>query len=256
MTKTKTTTSGSLDVLKAGSFFTYGGQKWILLEKRDGAALCLAHDVLSENRPFDENNKNDWTISTLREWLNEEYINELSGAGADPEAFLLQTVDLTSDDGLDEYGQDTCKLALISDAQYRRFRKLIPAASDWWWTVTPWSTASGASSYYSRYVDTSGALGNSSAYNGYIGVRPLCNLKSSILVSFEPTEAQAESGAEVVAATEITVKVEIELDETPEPQSKAAALDMIRHIAAAWGLTVEEVTEAINTPTTEGGAEG
>lgn len=38
-------------------------------------------------------------------------------------------------------------------------------------------------SYVARIVYSSGALGSNSAYNGLCGVRPLCNLKSDILVS-------------------------------------------------------------------------
>ena len=48
-----------------------------------------------------------------------------------------------------------------------------------WWLRTPVA----AYSYYVRYVHSSGALSNSYAYYGNRGVRPLCNLLSSILVS-------------------------------------------------------------------------
>ena len=34
-----------------------------------------------------------------------------------------------------------------------------------------------------RGVGADGALSDTYAYNGYVGVRPLCNLKSEILVS-------------------------------------------------------------------------
>lgn len=49
----------------------------------------------------------------------------------------------------------------------------------YWWLRTPHS----GNSCLARSVDSSGALGSNNAYDGYCGVRPLCNLKSDILVS-------------------------------------------------------------------------
>lgn len=54
-------------------------------------------------------------------------------------------------------------------------------------TTKPWyywlRDAYASNSYYSRRVNTSGTLGNGDAYNGGYGVRPACNLSSSLLVS-------------------------------------------------------------------------
>ena len=52
----------------------------------------------------------------------------------------------------------------------------------YWWLRTPYSSYA----YYVRYVVSDGALGSDVAYYGGWGVRPLCNLKSSILVSDSP----------------------------------------------------------------------
>lgn len=52
----------------------------------------------------------------------------------------------------------------------------------YWWLRTP--TSSNAS--HVRYVYSDGSLSSLSAYHGNYGVRPLCNLKSSILVSDSP----------------------------------------------------------------------
>ena len=56
-------------------------------------------------------------------------------------------------------------------------------SSGWyWWLRTPNSSDAN----YVRVVDSGGTLDSSSAWRGYWGVRPLCNLKSSILVSDNP----------------------------------------------------------------------
>lgn len=52
----------------------------------------------------------------------------------------------------------------------------------YWWLRTPYSS----NANYVRYVYSDGSLNYDIAYYGYFGVRPLCNLKSSILVSDSP----------------------------------------------------------------------
>ena len=57
----------------------------------------------------------------------------------------------------------------------------------------------------------------SSASNGNGGVRPLCNLKSEILVSY------------------------LNGENAEEQKKRAEAVDMMKHIAAAWDIDAEEV---------------
>ena len=52
----------------------------------------------------------------------------------------------------------------------------------YWWLRTPYSS----NASYVRNVNSDGTLNSVHAYSGYGGVRPLCNLKSSILVSDSP----------------------------------------------------------------------
>ena len=52
-----------------------------------------------------------------------------------------------------------------------------------WWLRTPHVNYNVPRPGYVRYISSSGDLSNDSAYAGYEGVRPLCNLPSSILVS-------------------------------------------------------------------------
>ena len=107
--------------------------------------------------------------------------------------FLASTteVGLANENGIAEGS----KLALFSD-NTSRLAYCTQAAIDksnygsdpttsqawYWWLRTPYS----GNSYSVRNVDTSGALNNYVAGNGYRGVRPLCNLSSGILVSDSP----------------------------------------------------------------------
>lgn len=228
MAETKT---AAINTLGAGSIFNYGGIRWILLEHARNAALCLAADLLPDEKPFDAEGNNDWAGSSLCAYLNGDFMKELVAAGADADAFVEMVVDLTSDDGLDDYGTDRCKIALISDAQYRRFRKIIPNANNWWWTITPFSTAKNGYSRGARGVGTSGALNGNDAWIGRFGVRPLCNLKSSIMVSFDPEEATNHT----------------ESEGHDEQHHRAEALDMMRHIIAAWDVKPEEMAALFGT---------
>lgn len=182
--------------LKRGARFTYAGVEWVKLDDTDGGALALAAEPVFE-RAFDEENCNDWRKSSLRRELNGPFLDALIAEGADRAAFLDLESDLTADDGMTDYGTATDKIALISDSLYRKFRALIPKIGCWWWTLTPW-TCDPEYSFNVRGVDSSGALGWGGACVGG-GVRPLCNMKSDILVSV-PGEENADDQTERRAA--------------------------------------------------------
>lgn len=194
----KTLKTGEIGKLAAESRFTYGGLEWVVLahNPQKKAVLVLAADVLKtesgETRymPFDEENKNDFAASSVRAFLNGDFLEELAAAGADKEAFLPLALDLTSDDGLKDYGIDRVTIGIYTDQIYREFRNIIPPASDWHWTATPFSTARNGYEHLVRVVYSSGALNYDNAYNGNRAVRPLCVLKSDILVSFNEDEVK------------------------------------------------------------------
>ena len=186
--------------LKCGARFTYAGVEWVKLEDNDGGALALAAGPVFE-RAFDEENCNDWRKSSLRRELNGPFLDALIAEGADRAAFLDLESDLTADDGMTDYGTATDKIALISDGLYRKFRALIPKIGRWWWTLTPW-TCDPEYSYNVRGVNSSGALDYYYAYHGYSGVRPLCNMKSDILVSVQDEENADDQAERRAAAVE------------------------------------------------------
>ena len=81
------------------------------------------------------------------------------------------------------FSDNTSRLAYptaecVSNSTYKD-SNLKTSAAWYYWLRTPYS----GDSYSVRAVNSSGALGYSLAYSGSRGVRPLCNLNSSILVS-------------------------------------------------------------------------
>ena len=162
--------------------FTMGGIAWTVIQTGADWVKCIASDCVEE-RAFDEGNKNDFAASSLRAYLNGEFLRRLIKAGAPEEMFEYFNIDLTADDGLKNYGGDRVRIGIITCEEYRLLRGNIPALPDrWWWTATPDSPINS----FVRYVYSDGSLNNGSAHYGGRGVRPLCNLKSSILVSDSP----------------------------------------------------------------------
>lgn len=191
----------ALKTAARGTVFPYAGEKWVVLEHDPaGRTLCLRLDLIP-NKPFDENNCNNFATSSSKEWMNGPYLDNLIDAVKGPNAFLQTELDLTADDGLKDYG--TCNVTIFSLTvdQYRRNRDVIPNADGWWWLSTAYSTASNGYEHSARRVNSDGALNWNDAYNGHVGLRPACYLDSDllILVDGEDTGIGPQEAGTIVA---------------------------------------------------------
>lgn len=91
--------------------------------------------------------------------------------------------DVTAGSKLALFSNNNSRLAYptaeaVSKSEYTS--SSLSATQAWWWWL---ADAYASNSYRVRNVYSSGALDYSDASYGYLGVRPLCNLSSSILVS-------------------------------------------------------------------------
>lgn len=168
------------------SVISYGGLDCIVLDVEQDKILVLTKESIG-NMPFDEGNSNNFPKGTLCKYLNGEFIKTLKANGADTSALIPTTIDLTSDDGLKDYGETTQKIFLLTCDMYRKYRSIIPNLNDWWWLATAYSTESNGYALSARDVYSDGSLSNDFAYNGDNGVRPAFYLKSSILESLSPS---------------------------------------------------------------------
>lgn len=168
------------------SVINYGGLDCIVLDVEQDRILVLAKESIG-NMPFDEGNSNNFPKGTLCKYLNGEFIKKLKANGADTSALIPTTIDLTSDDGLKDYGETTQKIFLLTCDMYRKYRSVIPNLDDWWWLATAYSTESNGYANYARLVYSDGSLDSGIAYTGNGGVRPAFYLKSSILESLSPS---------------------------------------------------------------------
>lgn len=155
-----------------GTAFDYAGQSWILLENDDGRALCLSKDII-ETRAFDEGNCNNFAVASSKEYLNGAYLDNLLEDVNGPNAFLTTELDLTTDDGLKDYGTCTVTIFLLTVDQYRRNRDVIPNADDWWWLSTAFSTKSNGYESLARRVYADGTLAGASPTSATTACAPL-----------------------------------------------------------------------------------
>ena len=156
-----------------GEHFTYNGLEHIILGEEQGGVLAISAEALDEEKRFDENNKNDWRIASLRVDLNENYIKQYNKGD------LLPFVsDLTADNGDKSYG--TCKdyIFVLSCDLIRKYRDFLPKyKTDDIVTLTPWTC--GTSAYYVRDLSANGGLSSTLA-NSSNGVAPACLFNPSI----------------------------------------------------------------------------
>ena len=160
-------------VPQAGERFTRGGIEFVALGMEQGGVLAVAAKRLEDEMAYDEDGSNDWRKSSLRKYLNEEFVKNF-----DKGDLLPFVSDLTSDDGMTDYGTSEDFVALLSDNLYRKYRKFMPKYDTWVWTITPWSCLPGLANI-ERYVGTSGALGDDYANYGH-GVAPACIFNPAI----------------------------------------------------------------------------
>lgn len=103
------------DTMKFGNY--HGAVEWLVLDKKDGKELLISKYCL-DAKEYDKNENNEsvtWETCTLRQWLNDEFIDE---AFAEKEKALICDTYLQNPDN-PEYGTDggndtTDKVFLLS----------------------------------------------------------------------------------------------------------------------------------------------
>ena len=175
--------------LSPGRIFNFAGEKFVVMEQRDGAAFVLLAQS-KESCPFndkdDAENRNDYTRSTLKERID-KWVEALPRTSEEAAAILPFEVDLSCTDRSKSYGTITVKAAPLTLWQYGQFKELIPLnEDDWYWLVTPWACRWHRSPYTGNtyYVWSVGSGGSSSASVSR-GIRPALLLNSDLLVSLD-----------------------------------------------------------------------
>lgn len=176
--------------VRNGERFIVDGEEFVKLGEVAGGVFVLLVGTLPDYCAFesedadDDRDHNNFIGSNVKrvvdEWLHRHKI--LS------EAALALPIDLTSMDGMTDYGMPNVYGRILTVDEYRKYRRFIPLTDKPFWTATPWCTRSSYSSndFYAYSVDTDGGVNSYfGAYDAYDCARPALALKSSLLVSVE-----------------------------------------------------------------------
>lgn len=171
-----------LSTLAPGDVFEIGKNDFIVLEQIGAEAKIISKNFMAEDIVYDEDSR-DYNESNLKKVI-EDKIQPIIESEVGENNLVEHTVELTSVDMQHEFDDCKCKVRPITFDEARKYNNLLPnkELDDWWWTCTPWSTAEREWNYSMAVVSSAGYI-NFSSCNIYVGVRPVCILKSNIFVS-------------------------------------------------------------------------
>lgn len=170
-----------LSTLKPGDEFKLGDEAFIVMEHTDKGTRVISKEFAYEGVKF--GNNSNWNTSLIRRMFNNEYFEKIA-AIIGKNNIISMDRDLTSLDGLDDYGTCTDKVSLLTAMEYAKYHKILGLKSNylnWWWLITPTSAPSNNYAFDVCCVSSCGVL----RWNGCgcaFGVRPFLNLESSISV--------------------------------------------------------------------------
>ncbi len=166
--------------IPAGDTFKLGEYEFIVLEQLDGQAVVILKKPLRESNRFGPNN--NYKESYVKDICDDFSDTIANIVGADN--LVLHTLDLTSDDGLKDYGTVDVKMAPITTEMYRKYVEIFDKhkLDKWWWLATAFSTSKHNDDDWIKCVSPSGIISYYYYYDN-CAVRPFCILKSNIFVS-------------------------------------------------------------------------
>lgn len=177
--------------VRNGERFIVDGEEFVKLGDIAGGAFVLLADTLPDYCAFesedadDDRDHNNFIGSNVKrvvdEWLHRH--KTLSDAA------MALPIDLTSMDGMTDYGMPNVYGRILTVDEYRKYRRFIPLTDKPFWTATPWCTLS-VDDYYAYLVDTDGSLSSDFAYYADCCARPALALKSSLLVSVSAEDGE------------------------------------------------------------------
>ena len=191
--------------LAPGTVFNAGPIDVRILEHFANERTLLIADTCIADRHFADQpfkirpekpatNPNDWRFSNLRKELNTDFLAAFDAAEGPIRSAHILTADwdLADHNGGAGYGIIQDKIALLTEAMFRKYSEQdLLALDDWWWLITP----NAGYATYARLVYPDGSLGNGHAYTGGSGVRPAFYVESGITLSLEPDQVELSTSA-------------------------------------------------------------
>lgn len=171
-----------LSELRRGESFMIGEHEFIVLDQGVDVTKVISKGFMAENISFDPDTK-DYNKSKIKKFI-EEKIQPVIESEVGAENIVEHEVSLRSIDMQKEFEDVSAKVRPITFDEARLYNDLLvnEDLDNWWWTLTPWSTAKRGYRYGMTVVFPSGDFGFDYCC-GNNGVRPFCILKSNIFVS-------------------------------------------------------------------------
>ena len=170
-----------LSDIPEGDTCKIGENEFVVLEHKESTTVVVLKNLLPEVAFGGDSNRYDG--SNVDRFCCEFAEDLFAAVGSDN--VIPHTVDLTSNDGLKDYGQIERAVSLLTADLYRRYVQVLDKekVDGWWWLATPWSTPSHESDRCALCVSPSGRIDFDNCDYVDCDVRPFCILKSNIFVS-------------------------------------------------------------------------
>ena len=161
--------------------FKIGKHEFVVLEHSGDTTAVILKELLFKSKEFGKNNNYD---GSYVDGECNKFADEIA-ALIGKENLVEHTVDLTSDDGLKDYGKIRRRASLLTADLYRRYVEALDVhkIDKWWWLATAYSTPGHNHTSWVKCVAPSGYLDFDHCGHVGGGVRPFCILNSSIFVS-------------------------------------------------------------------------
>ena len=170
-----------LGELVPGEVFKVGNYEFVVLTHSEDATAVIFKDLLHTCQEFGKNNNYDGSnVDALCNKFAEE-IKDIIGA----DNLIEHTVDLTSDDGLKDYGVVRRYASLLTAEDYRVHVKILDKhkPNAWWWLATAHSAPTHENASWVKCVSPHGVFSDINYNCEFRGVRPFCIFNSNIFVS-------------------------------------------------------------------------
>ena len=171
--------SAELSSFAVGETVKIGDHLMVILEQFGKETALIRKELLPDTQFGTNNNFDGSYVDEACRKFAQELMEEVGEDNVVP-----HVVDLTSDDGLKDYGTVDRYASLITADQYRKYVAVLDQhkPDDWWWLSTAYSTPTHDNSSLVKCVSPSGYVSNFGFDNYDFGVRPVLNLKSEAKV--------------------------------------------------------------------------
>lgn len=190
-----------VDKLIPGKVFTYAKEKFVVLGPKNYGIHVLRAQSGEDRCAFYEGNEapyNHYGKSTLREHIEQDFLQKLTQNGANPEDWIPFDLDLSETDGSFGYGILNDVLAApLTLIEWGMYKDVVPNNEGGpFWLATPFWTPSTPGMYNSRYVWGVNSDGGCNYWNcgNTWGVRPGLILEPFVLVSVEGEDRNKDDG--------------------------------------------------------------